>query len=71
MTPLCPIRKDFVDVQFTARNLAHKMSRLRRQLRRCRECQGADCPVLKEFNSAVQAALQEVAFELGIIKRVK
>jgi hypothetical protein len=63
----CPILNISIEVLDSAELLRRNMLRLRRQLRRCHNCQGDSCPILMEFNAKVETALNDVMKEFRII----
>ena len=66
--PNCPILTDTALVIENARQLVSLMRKLKRDLKKCEICPaGDDCPVLKDFNSKVQAAISEVLEEYNQI----
>ncbi len=63
-TPACPVLQDTQHIQGLSHDLTKALRKLRRDLTRCEQCPSYDdCPILKEFNSQVQAALDEVSAE--------
>jgi hypothetical protein len=62
--PGCPIVQDTRQIQGLSRDLIKTLRKLRRDLLACVKCPNYNnCQVLKEFNSQVEAALDEVAHE--------
>jgi hypothetical protein len=59
--PACPILENSRKIQDLTQDLRKTMRKLRRDLNFCQACTSyRNCPVLQLFNSAVQAAIQEV-----------
>lgn len=63
----CPLLDDMQQVREHSQSLFTAMRRLRRKLRTCNECEGYEnCPILMEFNSEVQAAVQQIMEEWSL-----
>jgi hypothetical protein len=60
----CPVLQDTRNIQGLSHDLAKSIRKLRRDLKACESCPSYDeCAVLKEFNSLVQSAINEVSAE--------
>ena len=60
----CPILQDTHQIQGFSNDMAKAMRKLRRDLANCQKCPGYDnCQVLKDFNTLVQTAIEEVSAE--------
>jgi hypothetical protein len=65
--PGCPILQDTCQIQGLSNDLAKTIRKLRRDLKACQACHNyEDCTVLKEFNTMVQTAIEEVSSEWEI-----
>jgi hypothetical protein len=65
--PNCPVLKDVNQIQDLSKDLTRTMRKLRRDLLTCQTCGSAeDCPVLKEFNATVTAAIDQVTDEWNL-----
>ena len=62
--PGCPVLQDTHQIQGFSNDMTKTMRKLRRDLANCKRCTTyEDCQVLKEFNSMVQNAIDEVSAE--------
>lgn len=60
----CPIIQDTRQIQGLSHDLTRVLRKLRRDIQKCRDCPSFDnCATLREFNSAVTIALDEVSGE--------
>ena len=60
--PECAVSKDIRLVLAASEDLDRHLRRLRRSRRRCRSCASLkDCPVWREFQSQIDAAILEFA----------
>lgn len=60
--PDCPVSRDIRLVLAAGDDLTRALRRLRRSRRNCRLCPASsDCQVWREFESHIDAAIQEVA----------
>jgi hypothetical protein len=59
--PDCPILDDQARINDLSEDLVRAMRKLRRDLDACNRCPAYEsCPILMEFNAAVQTAIQEI-----------
>ena len=64
----CPIKKDAETIGKLRRDMVKALRQLRRDLNKCSDCRAVeitahDCPFLREYHAAVDAALVEIAEE--------
>ncbi len=60
----CPVSASLEQALQTAKTFRKTMRKLRRSLLKCGQCgQADDCPLLKEVNSSMRAAVEEVTLE--------
>ena len=68
-TPLttCPVKKYTDDVLSDSYQLNLSLRKLRRSMRHCAECEGADeCLIMRDFNTKFEAAIDEVVEQWGL-----
>lgn len=60
----CPVILDTRQIQGLSHDMTKIFSKLRRDLNNCKKCPNYDnCQVLKDFNSLVQTAIDEISDE--------
>jgi hypothetical protein len=65
----CPVQKDVSQIQDLSKDLTRSMRKLRRDLLACQSCDAAeDCPVLREFNLNVTAAIDQITDEWNLVE---
>jgi len=70
--PGCPILEDVTRFERDSRNLRRTMRKLRGDLNACRDCpSGADCEILKNFHSKINAAIQEISEEWNLTDLIR
>lgn len=64
----CPVLQDAQNVLAAGENLTRAVRRLRTSRRMCQRCPALEsCPVWREFNCQIDAAIQQVNLEWGLV----
>jgi hypothetical protein len=61
--PNCPILPDARRLSDLTSDAARVIRRIRRNLILCNECNGQECPVLREYTHMIDQAIQEIVIE--------
>ena len=64
---LCPVQEETENVLELSKDLRRAVNRLKRSMHACPDCAAnQDCPVLTNFQLAVNEAIREIIEELGL-----
>ena len=62
----CPVWHDLQAVEAHGQDLVRALRNLKREMKRCRKCRGADsCPLIAQFQGLVDAVVDELNREWG------